>query len=295
MGSEIVQQNQLGQSVEWAKLVASSDIIPEAYKGKPANILIATGFGAAMGLSQAESLYRISVIKGKPTMSAELIAAQVRAAGHKLRIVKDEKKQSVTATIVRRDDPDYPISVTRDLAWAHKMGLDQPNRNGMPSNYQKQPMTMLTWRAITAVAREAAPEALYGVAYTPDEMHDSEASATQVTVHDAEPVEPEIVDSPARSRKQKVDRIIKLMQAGGCDNKDKAAVALPALLGRDITGTDELDAADIDALLSAPDMVTARTREALTPQPEAVEQESAPVEADGYAPEEASDAAPQAA
>ena len=188
MGSEIVTQNQLGQSVEWAKLVASSDIIPEAYKGKPANILIATGFGAAMGLSQAESLYRISVIKGKPTMSAELIAAQVRNAGHKLRIVKDEKKQSVTAIIVRRDDPDYPISVTRDLAWAHKMGLDQPNRNGTPSNYQKQPMTMLTWRAISAVAREACPEALFGAAYTPDEMHDMDQP--QVTVHDVEPGTP---------------------------------------------------------------------------------------------------------
>ena len=291
MGSEIVTQNQLGQSVEWAKLVASSDIIPEAYKGKPANILIATGFGAAMGLSQAESLYRISVIKGKPTMSAELIAAQVRNAGHKLRIVKDEKKQSVTAIIVRRDDPDYPISVTRDLAWAHKMGLDQPNRNGTPSNYQKQPMTMLTWRAISAVAREACPEALFGAAYTPDEMHDMDQP--QVTVHDAEPVEPEIVESPARSRKQKVDRIIKLMQAGGCDSKEKAAIALPALLGREVTGTDELDAADIDALLSAPDMVTARTREALTPQPEAVEPEAVQVEADGYAPEEAENAAPQ--
>ena len=39
-------------------------------------------------------------------------------------------------------------------------------------NYRKQPGTMLQWRAITAVARLACPEALYGIVYTPDELED---------------------------------------------------------------------------------------------------------------------------
>lgn len=153
----------------FAQEASSANIIPEVYRGKPANVLIAVGFGQSMGLSPAESLYRINVIKGKPTASAELIAAQVRKAGHKLRLSKDEGAQSVTCTIVRADDPKYPISVTRDKAWATSMGLAGND------NYRKQGMTMLTWRAITACAREACPEALYGVAYTPDEMYDMDA------------------------------------------------------------------------------------------------------------------------
>lgn len=149
-----------------SEVLAKADIVPRDYKDKPANILVAAQFGASMGLSPAESLYRINVIQGKPTMSAELVAAQVRAAGHKLRIEKDEQALSVTCTIVRADDPDYPISVTRDAQWARQMGLTSRE------NYKKQPLTMLTWRAITACAREACSEALYGVAYTPDEMYD---------------------------------------------------------------------------------------------------------------------------
>lgn len=163
----------LRDQMAYAQTLAQGSLVPQSYRGNPANILVAMGLGQSMGLSPAESLYRINVIQGKPTASAELIAAQVRKAGHKLRIVKDEATQSVTATIVRRDDPDYPISETRDAAWAQRMGLSGKD------NYRKQPMTMLTWRAITAVAREACPEALYGVAYTPDEMEDFASAAPQ--------------------------------------------------------------------------------------------------------------------
>lgn len=178
----------------FANTVAQGSLVPTAYRNSPANVLIAVGLGTSMGLSPAESLYRINVIQGKPTASAELIAAQVRKAGHKLRIAKDEAAQSVTATVVRCDDPDYPISVTRDRAWAEAMGL------AAKENYVRQPMTMLTWRAITAAAREACPEALYGVAYTPDEMHDMDPApreAAPVTVVDATPApEPQASTQP---------------------------------------------------------------------------------------------------
>src|SRR5690606_24184740 len=130
------------------------------------NALIAIGLGQAMGLSAAEALYRIDVIQGKPTASAELIASNVRKAGHKLRVEVDEANTSVRATIWRADDTEFPHSVVRDMAWAQKMGL------ATKDNYKKQPTTMLQWRAISAVARLACSEALYGVTYTPDELAD---------------------------------------------------------------------------------------------------------------------------
>ena len=188
MTQAIVQQPQqvgLSEQVQYANAVARAGLLPQAYRNKPADIIVAMGLGQSMGLSPMESVYRINVIQGKPTASAELIAAQVRKAGHKLRLKKDEARQSVTCTIIRADDPDAPFSVTRDRRWAEQMGLIGKD------NYKKQPMTMLTWRAITACAREACPEALYGVAYTPDEMHDM----------DPQPAEPQPADlSPIRDR-----------------------------------------------------------------------------------------------
>lgn len=150
--------------MDYARAVASAAMLPDAYRGKPADIMLAVGLGQSMGLSPAESLYRINVIKGKPAASAELIAANVRKAGHRLRITGDET--TATAVIIRADDPDFEFSATRDLAWAERMELTKN------PNYKKQLGTMLRWRAITAVAREACPEALYGVSYTPDELGD---------------------------------------------------------------------------------------------------------------------------
>lgn len=169
MSDELVTTTPQGDSLymtqkDYAKIASRSELVPQAYRGKPADALIAITLGQAMGLNMAESLYRINVIGGKPTAAAELIAANVRKAGHRLRVVGDE--QSCTATIVRADDPDFEHSVTRDVAWAQRMGL------ASKENYKKQPGTMLQWRAITAVARIACPDALYGVAYTPDEVVD---------------------------------------------------------------------------------------------------------------------------
>lgn len=173
------QPTTLGEQMDFAKAVVirpeggARSLLPESYRDNPANVLLAVGLGQSMGLSPAESLYRIDVIQGKPCASAELIAANVRKAGHKLRVTVDDEKQSVTATIVRADDPDYPFAITRDLAWAQRMGLHTKD------NYKKQPVTMLQWRAISGVARLACPEALYGVQYTPDEMYDAPRSTEQ--------------------------------------------------------------------------------------------------------------------
>ena len=60
----------LSEQMEYARVVSSGALLPQAYRGKPADILIAVGLGQAMGLSPAESLYRIDVIQGKPTASA---------------------------------------------------------------------------------------------------------------------------------------------------------------------------------------------------------------------------------
>lgn len=180
MVNELVKSEDLAQRITYAKALAESSVIPDSYRGQPANVLVAMDFGQSMGLSPAESLYRINVIKGKPCQSAELIAALVRRAGHKLWYEKDAERLSVTAFIQRADDPDHVFSETRDAKWAHGMGLDQPDRHGNPSNYQKQPMTMLKWRATTAVAREACSEALFGVGYAPDEMLDSDVRVETV-------------------------------------------------------------------------------------------------------------------
>lgn len=195
-------QPTLAEQMQYAESVAKAGILPQAYRNKPADIIVAIGLGQSMGLSAMESLYRINVIGGKPTASGELIASQVRKAGHRLRISVDEKRMSATCTIYRADDPEFPFEVTRDKAWADRMGLSGKD------NYKKQLTTMLKWRAVTACARDACPEALYGVAYTPDEIEDIPPVPVEHTVIATKPapapeprIAPDAVDlEPIRMR-----------------------------------------------------------------------------------------------
>lgn len=227
----------LTEQMQYVQQVAGAGILPQAYKGRPADILVAIGLGQSMGLSPMESLYRIDVIQGKPTLSAELIAAQVRKAGHRLRIVKDEENLSVTATIIRADDPEAPFSVTRDQKWAERMGLAGKD------NYRKQPLTMLKWRAVTAVAREACPEALYGVAYTADEMHDMDAPASPAPVSKARPRRR---PDPVAAKRAEVRRRFDEMGYG----PQQVADAITQVVGRTPSGWDDLTGEECDRLLA---------------------------------------------
>lgn len=232
----------LAQQYRFAEAVTKTggSILPKAYQGNLGNALIAINLGSSMGLAPAESLYRINVIQGTPTASAELVASNVRKAGHKLRVRVDEKAQSVTAEIIRADDPDYTYAVTRDMAWAKQMGLAGKD------NYVKQPMTMLQWRAITAVARLAASEALYGVAYTADEVREGEApAAPRATAQDfVKPQEPQQAEAPAHTPPTQAQfrALYAVMQDDGVDTKDKPAIYrwLGERVGREITSGNDL-------------------------------------------------------
>ena len=193
---------ELASQVEYAKLLAASDLLPDAYKGKPANILLAIEYGKTLGITPMAAIQGINVIKGKPTASASLIGSLVRLAGHRLRITSDNTK--AVCEIIRSDDPDYIFMSVWDMERAKLAGL-----TANPS-WQKYPESMMKARAITECARDACPEVLSGVQYTAEELGASEPfppSPHRVTKTDPwehaapvaapEPEEGEIVDADA--------------------------------------------------------------------------------------------------
>lgn len=251
----IKHDGDLATQMDYARTVSTAALLPQAYRGKPADILIAMGLGRAMGLTPEESLYRIDVIQGKPTASAELIAANVRKAGHKLRVRVDEQAVSATATIIRADDPEFEHTVTRDAAWAKQMGLTGKD------NYKKQPVTMLQWRAITAVARQACPEALYGVSYTPDEMVDLRPATPPQTMTvesfqaapepAADVTDAETVEDITKEQAGRLGELLKAAGMGSADAKDEALAYYEATIGRRVESTKDLTAAEADQVIAA--------------------------------------------
>lgn len=248
----------LATDMEYARVVAVGDLLPPAYRGKPANVLLAMGLGKAMGLSPAEALYRIHVIQGRPTAAAELIASNVRKAGHRLRVSGDETQ--ARATIIRSDDPEFEFESVWTLDRARR--LDLANKDG----WKKQPGTMMRWRAVTEVARLACPEALYGVAYVADEVGEfvQSAPAPRATADmfaapaEGDVQDAEVVASDAETAEPITAAQLKALHTllGKADMDRDAAIAwFCQRTDRDITSSKDLtkrEASDlIDALSAA--------------------------------------------
>ena len=225
MSNEIALQQPamtFAEQMQYAKTVCQGSLVPSAYRGQPANVLIAMDFGRSMGLSPAESLYRITVSSGRPSASAELIAANVRRAGHRLRVKKDDRARTATCEIVRRDDPDFTFTATWDMAKAQQANLSNKE------NWKKYPMAMLTARSITECARDACPEALYGVVYTGEELGASQtgpdgAAAEPVAVEATVERAPEVDLQPVR------DLFKPFMAATGLDSAGAMAAICAAV------------------------------------------------------------------
>src|ERR1700675_2806847 len=62
----------LTEAVALAKLIASSELAPKDYKGKPGNCLIAMQLGAELGVAPMQAIQNIAVINGRPSVWGDL-------------------------------------------------------------------------------------------------------------------------------------------------------------------------------------------------------------------------------
>lgn len=155
--------------LQHAQAVAQSSLIPDGYRNQPANVLWAMDLADALGIPFPQVIQTMVVMRGRMTMSADIMAAVVRRAGHKLRV--REHGLSVTATLIRQDDPDYEFSATWDEAKARQAGLW-----GQRGPWTQYPAQMLRSRAITEVCRQGASDALAGTVYSPEELEPAESN-----------------------------------------------------------------------------------------------------------------------
>jgi hypothetical protein len=203
MSEVAVQQPQataLSVKIQYAQAMAQSSLLPRQYQKQPANLLFALEYADALGVSPIHAITSIHVIEGKPSASADLIASLVRKAGHKLRVTGDAT--TCTAILIRQDDPDFEFTATWTMAQATKANLTGK------SVWKQYPSAMLRARAITEVCRMGAPDALYGVIYTPEELGanvDADGAPVDLGEHPTptpapEPA-PELKPKQTRSRK----------------------------------------------------------------------------------------------
>lgn len=132
-------------------------------------LLLLAETGSMLGIHPMAALQGVYIVEGRPTLSANLLAALVRRAGHKLRVSTTGSWKEGTfvarAELIRSDDPDFPFVVewSRQRAEAARLA----NKKGP---WEVYPEAMCKARAITEVIREGASDVTLVPAYTPEEL-----------------------------------------------------------------------------------------------------------------------------
>ena len=158
---------------EVAEFYAKSDLIPKAYQGKPANVMLAMEASQRMGVSLMLYMQHSFVLNGKPAISAQLaIAAAAKAGVFEGPITfdfdKDGDGNALRCTAkakLAKDGTEVTQIVSMDMA--NKEGWT--GRNG--SKWKTIPGLMLQYRSATWLIRVYAPECLMGM-QTDDELRD---------------------------------------------------------------------------------------------------------------------------
>lgn len=148
----------LQQAMDFAKLIADSDLAPKDYKGKPGNVIIAIQMGAEVGLKPLQAIQNIAVINGRPCIWGDAMIALVQ--NHPLcEYIHEELKNDVAYCIVKRrgDAEEHMAKFSREDA--KKAGL--LTKGGV---WQQYPDRMLQMRARGFALRDKFADILKGIA-----------------------------------------------------------------------------------------------------------------------------------
>lgn len=119
--------------------------------------------GRELGIPPMQALSHIHIINGKPTMSAELMLAQIMRLHPRTKISYPKRSGEICEIKVQREGSE-PSVFSFSIADAQAAGLmSNPT-------WKKYPRAMLHARAVSEMARSLFPDAISGVSYTPEEM-----------------------------------------------------------------------------------------------------------------------------
>ncbi len=153
----------IGEGYDLAKLLVASGLMPRGVSRPEAAFAIIAA-GRELGLTAMQSLRSIHIIEGKPTLSADLVAALCKSRPDVckyFRLVESTDKVARYETL-RTGEP-APTTMSFSIEDAQRAGVTGKD------NWKKYPAAMLRARCITALARAVYPDLAMGV-YDPDEV-----------------------------------------------------------------------------------------------------------------------------
>src|SRR4051795_13390393 len=151
--------------------------------------------GRELGIAPFAAMSDIHLVDGTPVVGARILAALVRQSSVYDYKVVEWTNERCSIDFYRHGEKLEPtVTFTDDDA--RRAGLDQPNRDGSPSNHMKFPRNMKFARAMSNGVGLHCPDLTAGTpVYTPDELGVVDADADIAAVD--EPPTNGAADAPA--------------------------------------------------------------------------------------------------
>ncbi len=144
-----------------ADTLAKSTLLPEALRGKQADIVVSILAGQELGLAPMAAIRGVHVVQGKPLLSADTMVGLVLASGLcEYFICVEETDASVTYETKRKGAP-KPQRCTWTVEDTKRAGLQTKD------NWRTHTRQMMKARCKSILARDAYPDVLAGV-YDPN-------------------------------------------------------------------------------------------------------------------------------
>ena len=162
------------EAMEFAGLLAKSDIVPKDYQGKPGNVLVAIQWGMEIGLQPMQAMQNIAVINGRPSIWGDAMIALVRACHAFEYITETQTDKEATCIIKRKGEPEAVRTFSMDDA--KRAGL-----TGKSGPWTQYPKRMMQMRARSWALRDVFPDVLKGMICAEEALDSGPRDVTPVT------------------------------------------------------------------------------------------------------------------
>lgn len=161
-----------------AKMLASSSLIPEAYRNRVDNVMIAMEMSHRMNISPIMVMQNLYIVKGNPGWSGSFVIATINNSsrfGDKLKFEKSGEGDSYGYTAVTTNKDGKRIEGTK-IDWKMVKAEGWLDKTG--SKWKTMPEQMFKYRAASFFGREHCPDLLMGM-QTIEEVIDTNEQKAQ--------------------------------------------------------------------------------------------------------------------
>lgn len=179
----------------FANMASKSAMVPNDYRGKPENIMLAVQMGSEVGLAPMQALQNIAVINGRPALwgDAQLALCRAHPAWVSIEEAMSGAGDARVARCVVTRNGEPPVVRTFSVEDAKRANLWAKS-----GPWQQYPERMLQMRARGFALRDAFPDALKGL-ISEHEARDIPAGAPVYTGATIDAVAEPPVSQPAPS------------------------------------------------------------------------------------------------